>query len=113
MADLKIKKCCPNCFKREGFNFYSEKDMYGGTLEYFICNSCNKKIDVFRVKKFQELLNEESTRYLNQQKEKYAKEQVLKELLLIDCICEYNASCTALLAECKRCKRIKELQVKQ
>ena len=77
---MEVKKCCPVCFKREGFEYYHESDNYEGSKEYFICKKCGRDIDVYRMKEFQRLLNEESTRYLNEQKEQYANARVLEEL---------------------------------
>jgi hypothetical protein len=85
---MEVKKCCPNCFKREGYEFLSRKDIFGGINEYYQCKACNNDIDVYRMKKFQELINTESTRYLNQQKEKYANKRIIEELENLSNYCD-------------------------
>ncbi len=44
------------------------------------------------------------------EKEQYANARVLEELKKIDCNCEYSSYCDKLLVECKRCRRVAQLE---
>jgi hypothetical protein len=64
LKKTKLKKCCPICFERMGFNYFKEKDMFDGNYEYFLCRNCQKQISTYQLTKFQELLNIESTHHI-------------------------------------------------